>query len=109
MSDLPNSAECQTLFCISYPIISLSDCLNHRHGCIYAQGEINQLEEKVRLFEQYNPRGGREDAAVAGLRAELQVCLQDKEALAAELSSTRLKMEAEQRAHKGELGKLQVS
>ncbi|RUS71400.1 hypothetical protein EGW08_020841, partial [Elysia chlorotica] len=71
------------------------------------QGEINILEEKVRLFEMYNPRGGREDEAVDGLKKELGQCFQEKEALVAELSTLRLKTEAEQRAHKGEMGKLQ--
>ena len=72
------------------------------------QGEVNVLEEKVRLFEMYNPRGGREDEAVDGLKKELGECFQEKEALLAELSTIRLKMDAEQRAHKGELAKLHV-
>ncbi|KAK3766362.1 hypothetical protein RRG08_044547 [Elysia crispata] len=70
------------------------------------KGEVNVLEEKVRLFEMYNPRGGREDEAVDGLKKELGECFQEKEALLAELSTIRLKMDAEQRAHKGELAKL---
>ncbi|GFS20264.1 coiled-coil domain-containing protein 165 [Elysia marginata] len=71
------------------------------------QGEINVLEEKVRLFEMYNPRGGRESEAVDGLKKELSECFQEREALVTELSTIRLRMDAEERAHKGELAKLQ--
>ncbi|GFN85420.1 sporulation-specific protein 15-like isoform x2, partial [Plakobranchus ocellatus] len=71
------------------------------------QGEINVLEEKIRLYEMYNPKGGREEEVVEGLKKELSLCFGEKEALSCELSTLRLKMDAEQRAHLKEIAKFQ--
>jgi len=69
------------------------------------QRDVNIMEEKVRMYEVYNrlPR----DETIDSLKIEAQDYFREKESLLCEVSSLKMKGEAEERRHAEEMATLQ--